>query len=92
MKPKNKKPIKLPDVNEKSLSYALHSIEVAAKGCYDDNKKLRLDEGFGDYNMRLFRFKDRKKYLKNIPSAFTPSIQRLLQYNANDPKEKRIAT
>lgn len=68
----------MPEVNEKSLSYALHSINVASKGCYDNSKRLRLDQGFGDYNMRLFRLKDRVRYVKDVPSAFTPTIRRML--------------
>ena len=78
MRSKGKKSLKLPEVNEKSLSYALHSINVASQGCYDNNKRLRLDEGFGDYNMRLFRLRDKVRYVKDIPSAFTPDIRKLL--------------
>jgi hypothetical protein len=78
MRSKGRKSFKLPDVNERSPSYALHSIHVASKGCYDNNKRLRLDQGFGDYNMRLFRLKDRVRYVKDVPSAFTPTIKRLL--------------
>jgi hypothetical protein len=42
--------------------------------------------------MRLFRLKDKRKYVRTIPSAFTPSIRLLLEYSPNDPHEKRIAT
>lgn len=42
--------------------------------------------------MKLFRFKDRKKYLKTVPTAFTPNISELIYYKPNNPEEIRIAT
>lgn len=93
MKVKGKKGVRLPEVTSQTLSYALHSIDLSNNGCYDTHTRLRLDNGFGDYNMRLFRPKDRKKYLKSIPTAFTPNIQRLLyQAPSQDPVEMRLAT
>jgi hypothetical protein len=74
MKRNIKRAIKLPDVKDKRISYALHSVDIAKKGCYNEDKKLLIDEGYGDYNMKLFRMKDRKKYITSIPTAFTPTI------------------
>jgi hypothetical protein len=42
--------------------------------------------------MKIFRVKERRKYAKSIPTAFTPSIHNLLEYKTNNPREKRLAT
>jgi hypothetical protein len=42
-------------------------------GCYE-NGKLKIDGNIGDYHMSVFRLKDRKKRLKDIPSAFTKTF------------------
>jgi hypothetical protein len=48
---------------------------LAKEGCYDQQKRLKIDGGFGDYNMKLFRFRERLKFVREIPSAFTSSIK-----------------
>lgn len=42
--------------------------------------------------MSLFRLRDRRKYLREVPSAFVPSIKDLLRLRPTDPREIRIAT
>lgn len=51
-----KRPLTLPDV-AKGTSYVFRSINTINKGCYDETNKLRIDQGYGDYNMRIFRLK-----------------------------------
>jgi hypothetical protein len=53
---RGKKPLTLPDVT-KGTSYVFRSINTVKKGCYDENNKLRIDQGYGDYNMSIFRLK-----------------------------------
>ena len=60
----NKKNISLPNVKEKEDSYALKAIDLAKKGCYNSNRQLKIDEGYGDYSMNLFRLKHKRKYVR----------------------------
>ena len=75
MKPRHKKSITLPNFNQKASTYTSRVIELSKAGCYDPQKRLKIDGGFGDYNMSLFRLKNRKKIVRNIPTAFTPTLQ-----------------
>ncbi len=52
--------VTLPQVNSNERNYLMRSIDIAKKGCYDNNRKLKIDEGFGDYNMNLFRLRNKR--------------------------------
>lgn len=82
----------MPNVKDTSISYVLNSIKIAKNGCYDDQKRLYIDGGFGDYNINLFRLRNKRKFIRDIPSSFTPTIKDLLEYKINDRREQRIAT
>jgi hypothetical protein len=56
MNQRGKRPMTLPDVT-KGTSYVFRSINTVKKGCYDESNKLRIDQGYGDYNMNIFRLK-----------------------------------
>lgn len=56
MNHRGKRPLTLPDV-AKATSYVFRSINTVKKGCYDENNRLRIDQGYGDYNMNIFRLK-----------------------------------
>jgi len=51
-----KRPLTLPDVT-KGASYVFRSINTIKSSCYDETNKLQIDQGYGDYNMRIFRLK-----------------------------------
>lgn len=75
MKPRHKKSITLPNFNQKASTYTYKALELSKVGCYDQEKRLKIDGGFGDYNMYLFRLRNRKKMIRNVPTAFTPTLQ-----------------
>lgn len=56
MNHRGKRPLTLPDV-AKATSYVFRSINTVKNGCYDENNRLRIDQGYGDYNMNIFRLK-----------------------------------
>ena len=56
MTQRGKKPLNFPNVS-KGTSYVFRSINTVKKGCYDETNKLRIDQGYGDYNMSIFRLK-----------------------------------
>ena len=73
-----KNAVSLPSVREKDQSYVTQSIERVKKGCYGSNRQLKIDDAYGDHNMHLFRLKNKKKYIRDIPTALTPTIKELL--------------
>jgi len=81
MKKSGKRVVSLPSVreNDRNLSYIARSIDNAKKGCYENNRCLKIDEGYGDYNMKLFRLKSKRDYVRNIPTIFSNSFKNLLQ-------------
>jgi len=60
MKSSIKKPVSLPKVRDSLTTYTLNSIEIAKKGCYSKNNTLLIDQNFGDYNMNLFRLRNKR--------------------------------
>ena len=42
--------------------------------------------------MNLFRMKNKQKYIRDIPSAFSPSIKDMLRLKVDGLKDNRIAT
>lgn len=87
-----RRPVSFPVVKSENISYTLRSISLAKEGCYDKNKRLLVDGGYGDYNMRLFRLRDKLRFVREIPSAFSSSIREALEYKPSDPREERIIT
>ena len=88
----HRRPVSLPLVKGDNISYTLRSISLAKEGCYDKQKRLNIDGGYGDYNMKLFRFRERLKFVRDIPSALTPSIKEALKYRPVDSREEIIIT
>jgi hypothetical protein len=37
----------------------------------DPKAHIKLDGGYGDYSMAIFRVKDKKKFMRGIPTLFT---------------------
>lgn len=93
MKKSAKRVISLPSVSEAdhSLSYIARSIDNARNGCYQNNR-FKIDEGYGDYNMNLFRLREKRQYLRNIPSLFSQTFKNLLIQKPTHDKERRIVT
>ena len=85
MRKGHKKNISLPNVNDKDKSYITKSIEMYKNGCYNSEKGINIDGAYGDYNMHLFRLKNRKNFTRNIPSAFTSNIKNLLAAHGSNP-------
>lgn len=65
----SKLPKSLPKVGE----YIDHSMARIDKGSYIDGK-LTIDGGYGDYRMSIFRLKDRKKRMNELPTIFTKAF------------------
>jgi hypothetical protein len=86
------RPHSLPAIRTRTPPTALRAVALARAGCYDTQGHLLIDEGYGDHNMSLFRLRNRRKYLREVPSAFVPSIKDLLRMRPVDPREIRIAT
>jgi hypothetical protein len=42
--------------------------------------------------MNLFRLKNKRKFVREIPSAFSPTIRDMLKIRANSKIDERIAT
>ena len=60
MKKSGKRVVTLPQVLTTESRYLSRSIDTAKKGCYDHKRKLRIDLGYGDYNMNLFRLRSKR--------------------------------
>lgn len=65
----------LPPLGQKHYSYIERTISFLEEGG-KEGKHLKIDGDFGDYRMRLFRLKDRKKYANDIKSVFTSTFTR----------------
>lgn len=66
---------------ENAGEYIKKSMKIIEEGCYE-NGKLKIDGSIGDYNMSIFRFKDRKRRINDISTAFTKSmVEDLKQLN-----------
>jgi hypothetical protein len=42
--------------------------------------------------MNLFRLRKKRKYVREIPSAFSPQIRELLKEKSHNPREERLTT
>lgn len=87
MRKTHKKNFSLPNVKQKDSSYVAKSIDIAKKGCYNSNKELKIDDAYGDYNMNLFRFKNKRKFVRDIPTAFSGAIKTLLTATIQNPED-----
>lgn len=79
MRRDKKETCSLPHTKLQQKSYVEKSLSIAKRGCYNSNRELKIDDGFGDYNMNLFRLRNKRKYIRNIPTAFSPEIRDLLR-------------
>ena len=88
----SKRPKSLPVLFEPKKCYITKSINRIEKGCYDSKGRLAIDGGYGDYNMSLFRLKDKRKFIREVPSVFTAEIKDRIIYNDRDESMRRIVT
>lgn len=56
-------------------------------GCYE-NGQLKIDGGIGDYRMSIFRLKDRKKRINEIPTSFTSKFVKDISELTPDLKDE----